>query len=157
VARIGAFARGEGATTGTRCRRPPENAAGEAGSCQAPARADELDGPTRFDVEIGPLEHPSQAGNIVDLFKEIPGLGTIEPVDPREGDPAGLSRFVVASSSAEGELIDLFTFHVAREQVRMTPAGATATKTTELPAGAPAAGFRRRGRRPCRGHGRRGA
>jgi two-component system chemotaxis sensor kinase CheA len=73
-----------------------------------------------LELSVGPLDNPAQADNLVDLFNEITDLGTIEPLDA--GKPAdGMRRFKVTTSSSDNDLLDLFTFHVAREQVRLAP------------------------------------
>ncbi|KGM41206.1 chemotaxis protein [Aquabacterium sp. NJ1] len=79
-------------------------------------------GKRTVELRVGPLSDASQADNLVDLFKEITDLGTIEPL---ADDPAlaGIRRFKVDTASAESELLDLFTFHVAREQVAFLPYG----------------------------------
>jgi two-component system chemotaxis sensor kinase CheA len=75
-----------------------------------------------LELTVGPLEDLSAADNLVDLFKEITNLGTIEPLDAgRAAD--GVRRFKVVTSSSDNDLIDLFSFHVAREQVQLAPLG----------------------------------
>jgi two-component system chemotaxis sensor kinase CheA len=76
-----------------------------------------------LELTVGPLSDPSMADNIVDLFKEIADLGTIEPLDGGRSED-GLRRFRVVTTTADSELIDLFSFHVAREHVRLKPADA---------------------------------
>jgi two-component system chemotaxis sensor kinase CheA len=75
-----------------------------------------------LELQVGPLTDLSLADNLIDLFKEITDLGTIEPLD---GGMAadGLRRFKIVTSSTDSDLMDLFTFHVAREQVRLEPLG----------------------------------
>jgi two-component system chemotaxis sensor kinase CheA len=76
-----------------------------------------------LELTVGPLPDPAMADNLVELFQEITDLGTIEPLDG--GRPAeGLRRFRVVTTTADSELIDLFSFHVAREHVRLKPADA---------------------------------
>ncbi len=71
-----------------------------------------------LELTVGPLDDPSMADNLVELFKEITDLGTIEPLDAgRAAD--GVRRFKVVTSSSDSELMDLFSFHVAREQVKL--------------------------------------
>ncbi|HNG81282.1 MAG TPA: chemotaxis protein CheW [Burkholderiaceae bacterium] len=78
--------------------------------------------PRELDLTVGPLADVSQADQLMDLFKEIPGLGSIEPLDM--GRPVdGMRRFKVVTTSSDAELIDLFGFHVSREQVRLEPLG----------------------------------
>jgi two-component system chemotaxis sensor kinase CheA len=75
-----------------------------------------------LELRVGPLDHPEQAGNIVELFSEILDLGTIEPIDG--GQPSdGMRRFKVLTTSSDSDLMDLFTFHVAREAVQLLPLG----------------------------------
>ena len=75
-----------------------------------------------IELRVGPMANPDDANNIVDLFKEITDLGTIEPLD--NGMPAdGMRRFKVCTTSSDGDLLDLLTFHVAREQVSLLPLG----------------------------------
>ncbi|HEY0819698.1 MAG TPA: chemotaxis protein CheW [Rhizobacter sp.] len=75
-----------------------------------------------LELRVGPMDNPEQANNILDLFKEITDLGTIEPLD--NGMAAdGVRRFKVCTTSSDSDLLDLFTFHVAREQVQILPLG----------------------------------
>ena len=75
-----------------------------------------------LELTVGPLPDPAQADNLVDLFKEITDLGTIEPLDAgRAAD--GMRRFKLSTRSSDDDLIDLFGFHVAREHVRLAPLG----------------------------------
>ncbi len=78
------------------------------------------DGTRSLELTVGPLEDMALADSLVDLFKEITGLGTIEPLDG--GKPAdGMRRFKVVTVTSDSDLLDLFTFHVAREQVQLAP------------------------------------
>lgn len=75
-----------------------------------------------IELRVGPLDQPDQADNLVELFKEIADLGTIEPLD--NGMPAdGMRRFKICTTSTDSDLLDLFTFHVTREQVALMPLG----------------------------------
>ncbi|MES2228179.1 MAG: chemotaxis protein CheW [Pseudomonadota bacterium] len=73
-----------------------------------------------LEVRVGPLGDPAQADNLVELFKEITDLGTIEPIDGGHASD-GMRRFRVITTSSDADLLDLFTFHVAREQVALLP------------------------------------
>ena len=73
-----------------------------------------------LELRVGPLNDPKDADNLVDLFKEIVDLGTIEPLDGGQASD-GLRRFKVVTTSSDEDLLDLFTFHVAREQVALLP------------------------------------
>ncbi|ARN21624.1 chemotaxis protein CheW [Piscinibacter gummiphilus] len=75
-----------------------------------------------IELRVGPLDKPEQADELVELFKEIADLGTIEPLD--NGMPAdGMRRFKICTTSTDSDLLDLFTFHVTREQVALLPLG----------------------------------
>ena len=73
-----------------------------------------------LELRVGPLADPKDADNLVELFKEIPDLGTIEPLDGGQASD-GMRRFKVVTNSSDSDLLDLFTFHVAREAVSMLP------------------------------------
>ncbi|MEY4754266.1 MAG: hypothetical protein RJA44_1941 [Pseudomonadota bacterium] len=75
-----------------------------------------------LELRVGPLTDLSQADNLLELFREITDLGTIEALDA--GQPAdGMRRFKVVTTSSDAELLELFTFYVAREQVQIQPLG----------------------------------
>jgi two-component system chemotaxis sensor kinase CheA len=81
-----------------------------------------LQGPVArsLEVRVGPLDNPEQADNLVELFQEIVDLGTIEPIDGGQASD-GMRRFRIVTTSSDSDLMDLFTFHVAREQVVLLP------------------------------------
>ncbi|MDY0748481.1 chemotaxis protein CheW [Paucibacter sp. R3-3] len=119
IATIGAFVNGQEAPkpapkVAVAAPPPPAPAAAAPKSSNPAARLLEL--------QVGPLADLSLADNLVELFKEITDLGTIEPLDA--GSAAdGFRRFKVLTSSTDNDLLDLFTFHVAREQVKLLPYG----------------------------------
>ena len=93
-----------------------------AGNAPAPAVADLPKGQRGLELLVGPLERPADADQLVELFAEIVDLGTIEPLDG--GQPAdGMRRFKVITGSTDDDLLDLFTFHVARDKVKLLPLG----------------------------------
>jgi two-component system chemotaxis sensor kinase CheA len=73
-----------------------------------------------LELTVGPLPDPSHAENLVELFKEITDLGTIEPLAGGRSED-GMRRFKVVTTSSDNDLLDLFSFHVAREHVRLEP------------------------------------
>jgi two-component system chemotaxis sensor kinase CheA len=99
----------------------------------------------QLELTVGPMEHVELAENLVELFQEIGGLGTIEPLDA--GRPAdGMRRFKITTTTSDDDLLDLFGFHVSREQVKLAPLtpgygfhegapGAPAAETTPADAG----------------------
>ncbi|MBC7701092.1 chemotaxis protein CheW [Aquabacterium sp.] len=72
------------------------------------------------ELRVGPLSNLAQADELRDLFKEIEGLGTIEDM-PALPELANTRRFKLETASAESDLLDLFTFHVSREEVVFLP------------------------------------
>ncbi len=79
-------------------------------------------GTRALELTVGPLDNTALADNLVELFKEITDLGTIEPLDAgRSAD--GMRRFKIVTASSDNDLLDLFTFHVAREHVKLQPLG----------------------------------
>jgi two-component system chemotaxis sensor kinase CheA len=74
------------------------------------------------ELRVGPLEHPEQADNLAELFKEITNLGTIEPLDAGHAAD-GIRRFRIVTTTSDNDLLDLFTFHVAREVMQLLPMG----------------------------------
>src|SRR5450830_395131 len=85
-------------------------------------------GTRSLEIVIGPLGRPEQADAIPELFRDIPGLGTIEA---RPSAQADLRVFAVETASSDDELLDLFVFHVAKDQVKIRDLAAA-------PAAAPA-------------------
>jgi len=101
-----------------------------------------------IEVQVGPLADVKQADSLVELFQEITDLGTIEPLDAgREAD--GMRRFKILTNSSDGDLLDLFSFHVARDKVKLLPlgpgygfhAGAPGAPPPEEPSNDPGYGF----------------
>lgn len=78
-------------------------------------------GARNLEIQIGPLERLTQADAIKELFKDIPGLGTITDLP---GAEASKRRFLVTTSSTDEELYDLFAFHVSKEQISIHSAKA---------------------------------
>ncbi|MCC7151972.1 MAG: chemotaxis protein CheW [Rubrivivax sp.] len=74
-------------------------------------------------LTVGPLEDTRQAENLFELFKEIPDLGTIEAIDGGQAAD-GMRRLRIVTATPDAELLDLCTFHVAREALRLEPASA---------------------------------
>ncbi|HQN12251.1 MAG TPA: chemotaxis protein CheA, partial [Quisquiliibacterium sp.] len=102
-----------------------------------PAAAPAAGGARLLTITVGPLDQPALADNLADLFNEIPGLGTIERLDDGTPDAGGLRRFKVSTTSGDDDLLDLFSFHVAREKVVIAPLQACAPVAAEPAATAP--------------------
>lgn len=80
----------------------------------APKPAIRPDGVRGLQISIGPLDRPEQADAIQELFRDIPGLGSIAAAT---SDRAGVRVFNVETASSDDDLLDLFAFHVSREKV----------------------------------------
>ncbi|MCK6434686.1 MAG: chemotaxis protein CheW [Aquabacterium sp.] len=109
----------DGGTVDTPANAPVVQASADA---PAPAPAPLKNDVRLLELTVGELPDMSMADNLVDLFKEITGLGTIEPLDAGRGSD-GMRRFKITTASSDSELLDLFTFHVPRESVRLEPLG----------------------------------
>jgi len=97
----------------------------------APASA-EASGVRHLILRLSKLDHAAQADAVAELFRDIPGLGDIKPV--LAPDIAANERvYDVQTSSSNEDLLDLFAFHVAREQVSIQEAEPVATLPPEPP------------------------
>ena len=74
----------------------------------------------QLELTVGPLADPGVADNLLDLFKEIAELGQMEPLDAGHSAD-GMRRFKVVTRSSDSDLLDLFTFHVPRESMKLGP------------------------------------
>lgn len=136
-----------GAAPAAAAPAPAPKAAAPAPAAPAPA-ADAKPGARLLELQVGPLNDPALADNLIELFKEITDLGTIEPLDAGQSSD-GMRRFKVLTSSTDNDLLDLFTFHVARDQVKLTPLGpgfgfydgAPGAPPAEAPSADPGYGF----------------
>lgn len=104
----------------------------------APAPAAALAaGERALHIRIGPLERVELADSIKELFRDIPGLGSIDDLPCAD---AGCRLFNVHTTSTDEDLLDLFAFHVSKEQVQISvAAGAAGPAQAPAPAAAPAA------------------
>jgi two-component system chemotaxis sensor kinase CheA len=75
-------------------------------------------------VRIGPLEDVKQAEAVCELFRDIPGLGTIQALESGHEE---LRTYRVMTTSTNDDLLDLFVFHVAKDQVVIAPWPRSAT------------------------------
>lgn len=76
--------------------------------------------PRRIKAIIGPLEKPELADAIKELFRDIAGLGTILS----EQEDGARKIFEIDTTSTNDDLLDLFAFHVSKEQIELQEAGA---------------------------------
>jgi len=106
----------------------------------ASAGAAPTTGKRTVELRVGPLDNMSQADNLLELFKEITDLGVISPL-PDDPSLPRTRRFTLDTSTAESELLDLFTFHVSREQVSFVALAGSAGPATAAPTEEKDAGF----------------
>ncbi len=92
----------------------------------APA-APATDGTRHLELHIGPMSNPEQADAILELFRDIVGLGTIQTMPCSD---EAMRVFAVETTSTDGDLIDLLAFHVAKEQVRIVDLAQQASGTS---------------------------
>jgi len=74
----------------------------------------------KLELTVGPLPDPTVADNLLDLFKEIAELGVMERLDAGQSAD-GMRRFKILTKSSDSDLLDLFTFHVPREALKLGP------------------------------------
>lgn len=74
------------------------------------------DGLRHLVIRFSKLDQPELADAIAELFRDIPGLGEIKPLSPADKAPDE-RVFEVTTTSSNDDLLDLFAFHVSREQV----------------------------------------
>jgi two-component system chemotaxis sensor kinase CheA len=67
-----------------------------------------------LEIIISKLAQPETADAIMELFRDIPGLGEIKPMPSSQTDTR---VFAAETSSSNDDLLDLFAFHVSRDQV----------------------------------------
>ncbi|MBX9833453.1 MAG: chemotaxis protein CheW [Burkholderiaceae bacterium] len=68
----------------------------------------------QLEIQIGPLDRLEQADAIKELFRDIPGLGAIRDITSTQPNTR---LFAVETTSTNDDLLDLFAFHVSKEQV----------------------------------------
>jgi len=72
------------------------------------------DGIRHLEIRISQLDREDQVVALMELFRDIPGLGDIKARPWTAGTPR---EFEVHTTSSNEDLLDLFAFHVSREQV----------------------------------------
>lgn len=77
----------------------------------------------KLEIRIGPLDRLEQADAVQELFRDIPGLGSIStlPLDVKN-----TRLFLVETGSTDEDLLDLFAFHVSRDYIQIKSVEATA-------------------------------
>lgn len=94
-----------------------------------------------LELIAGPFDTPDQADTLAALLAEIADISTVE-ISARSGPTDGMRHFKVVTSRDDDELLDLLSFHVAREQVRLLPFDPAESASAAAPApAAPNAGY----------------
>lgn len=99
---------------------PPVVSAAPSSAVTPPSGAPATNGMRQLHILIGPLERAEQAEAIKELFRDIVGLGAIKDLPCTEADKR---LFAVETSSSNDDLLDLFAFHVTKEQILITNVG----------------------------------
>lgn len=140
VQRITALAAGDGAPPPAAAPAPaaaptpapaPVVAAAPAPAAPPEEKPVSSDGQRVLQIKIGPLEFQEAADAIKDLFRDIPGLGSIE--DQACADDK-CRQFLVRTHSTNEDLLDLMAFHVVREKVQIVELEGSAPAPAATPA-----------------------
>ena len=75
----------------------------------------------QLEIKVGPLEKPQHADTIKELFRDIAGLGEISDLPSEMTD---IRIFKVSTNSTDDDLLDLFEFHISRENIAIREFGA---------------------------------
>ena len=92
------------------------------------------DGARDLHMLAGPLDSPSVADDLLGLFAEVAGGGSLERVDPLPGQDPRVVRFRLRTSASDSDLLDLCSFHVTREQILLSPWSGQAPASPTPPA-----------------------
>ena len=106
---------------------PPAPAAAPPGGMPAATAPGAL---RHLTVVLGPLPDMTLADNIKELFRDIEGLGTILG----ERTEGGQRFYDISTTSSNDDLLDLFAFHVSKDQIALRD---TAAAAAPAPATAP--------------------
>lgn len=133
VARISRLAAGEGAQVAASAAPVPAPAPAVAAPAPAPVvQAAPQPAPAAHNglrhlhIKIGPLEVIESVNAVKELFRDIPGLGSIEDLPC---DEPQTRLFAVQTHSTDDDLLDLMAFHVSKEQVQISSQDAVAAAT----------------------------
>ena len=133
VARISRLAAGEGAQVAASAAPVPAPAPAVAAPAPAPVvqaapqpTPAAPNGLRHLHIKIGPLEVIESVDAVKELFRDIPGLGSIEDLPC---DEPQTRLFAVQTHSTDDDLLDLMAFHVSKEQVQISSQDAVAAAT----------------------------
>lgn len=95
----------------------------------ASAKSATPEGVRHLEIQISQLDREDQVVALMELFRDIPGLGDIKALPWTAGTPR---KFEANTTSSNEDLLDLFAFHVSREQVVIHEKGNEATKDSSV-------------------------
>ena len=106
--------------------QPVDTAASRPAAAPAPApsaaQVPDADGNRVLETTVGDRGDPSLVESLIEVFKEIDGLGQIEPLDAGLAAD-GVRRFKVTTASSDSDLLDLLSLHAPRRAIRLAPLG----------------------------------
>ncbi len=110
------------ATIAALCAGQAVDSAAKSAPASAPVSVALPPGTRELEMTVSELDDPSLVDSLIELFKEIGGLGQIEPLDAGMAAD-GVRRFKVTTTSSDSDLLDLFCFHVPRDAVNLAALG----------------------------------
>ena len=135
VQRIGALAHGSAAAPASIAPAAPAAATVDTAPVanDRPATSSLPVGTRQLELHIGPLDNPTQSDGIAELFRDIPGLGEIAPLPCDQRDKR---VYRVATTASDTDLLDLFTFHLSKDQIHIVDTATTPASAASAPNGA---------------------
>ncbi|MGE0330465.1 MAG: chemotaxis protein CheW [Ramlibacter sp.] len=123
AAQLDAFVNGTPPAAEPPVATPAAAAAATPAPAPAPAApvAPVPDGQRDLEIIAGPLAHPSVADDLLTLFAEVTGAGTLARAEALPGQDPSCVRFRLTTQTPDGDLLDLCGFHVPREHIRIAP------------------------------------
>ncbi|TFZ08321.1 chemotaxis protein CheA [Ramlibacter humi] len=87
-----------------------------------------------LELSAGPLDSSSVADDLVELFAEVNVGGQLERVDALPGQDEKTQRFRLRTTASDADLLDLCSFHLSRDRIRIAPWPAEAAPAVIAPA-----------------------
>jgi two-component system chemotaxis sensor kinase CheA len=87
-----------------------------------------------LEVLAGPLPSPGIVDDLLELFAEVGGSGTLARADALPDQPADVQRLRLQTTSSDADLLDLSSFHLPRESIRIAPWPQPAAEPAPAPA-----------------------
>ncbi|WP_427912005.1 chemotaxis protein CheA [Ramlibacter sp. MMS24-I3-19] len=87
----------------------------------APVAAAAPAGARDLEILAGPLPSPSIVDDLLELFAEVSGGGTLSRAEALPGQAENMQRLRLQTTSNDADLLDLCSFHLPRESIRIAP------------------------------------